>query len=51
MRPAGEISQALLTAAMDLVRDAGRQRRGPTLQEMAHHACVGIRPLAARCPT
>jgi hypothetical protein len=47
LRPAGQISQALLTAAMDLVRDEGGQRRGPTLQEMAHHACVGIQ--AARC--
>jgi hypothetical protein len=42
MRPAGEISQALLTAAAHLVRNEDGQRRGATLQELAHHACVGI---------
>lgn len=42
MRPPGEISAAILGAAVALVRDEGGQRRGPTLQELAHHACVGI---------
>lgn len=46
MRPAGEISMALLAAAQDLVRVdvvGGEQvLRGPTLQELAHHACVGL---------
>lgn len=41
MRPAGEISMAILGAAAHLVREEGGQRRGPTLQELAHHACVG----------
>lgn len=42
MRPAGEISTAILTAATRLVREEAGQRRGPTLQELAQHACVGI---------
>jgi hypothetical protein len=41
MRPAGEISTAILGAAERLVRDEGGQRRGPTMQELARHACVG----------
>lgn len=41
MRPAGEISQAILTAACELVREECGQRRGPTLKELAAHACVG----------
>lgn len=36
MRPAGEISQALIQAARDLARDG----RGATLAELAHRACV-----------
>lgn len=42
MRPVGEISAAILTSATQLAREEGGQRRGPTLQELAHHACVGI---------
>lgn len=41
MRPSGEISTAILTAATHLVREEAGQRRGPTLQELAQHACVG----------
>ena len=37
MRPAGEISQALIKAARELRTSAG----GATLQEMADRACVG----------
>ena len=37
MRPAGEVSQALLQAARDLHLPG----RGATLQEMADRACVG----------
>ncbi len=36
MRPAGEISQALLQAA----RELAHQGRGATLVELAEHACV-----------
>ncbi len=36
MRPAGEVSQALIQAARELARDG----RGPTLAEMASKACV-----------
>lgn len=36
MRPAGEISQALIQAARDLARDG----RGATLAELASRACV-----------
>jgi hypothetical protein len=42
MRPLGQISTALLSAADKLAYEVGGQRRGPTLQEMAHHAQVGI---------
>jgi hypothetical protein len=44
MRPAGEISAAIMQAASDLERvdDAG-VRHGPTLRELAHKACVGTR--------
>ena len=38
MRPAGEVRLALLSAACEL---AVPGVRGPTLQEMAHRACVG----------
>jgi len=36
MRPAGEITQALLRAAKELARS----ERGATLTELAQHACV-----------
>lgn len=36
MRPAGEISQALIQAARDLATSG----RGATLAELAHRACV-----------
>lgn len=42
MRPAGEVRQALLRAAEALVQPD----RGPTLQELAAQACVGM--VAAR---
>jgi hypothetical protein len=46
VRPAGEISTAILTAAarlarVELVGDE-QVRRGPTLRELAHSACVGM---------
>lgn len=41
MRPAGEISTAILTAAADLAREESGQRRGPTVRELLQHACVG----------
>lgn len=46
MRPAGEIRVAILKAAERLVRveqvDGVQVRRGPTLRELAHDACVGV---------
>lgn len=42
-RPLGEIHSALLQA----VRELETPDRGPTLREMAHRACVGIK--AAQC--
>jgi len=38
MRPAGEVRQALLTAAATLATP----ERAPTVREMAHHAGVGL---------
>lgn len=38
MRPAGDISKALLQA----VEKLATPERGPTLQEVAHAACVGV---------
>lgn len=38
MRPAGEVRQALLQAAEALAQPG----RGPTLQELAAKACVGL---------
>lgn len=40
MRPAGEISLALLKAARDLARQVDGQRKGATLAELAARACV-----------
>src|SRR4051812_24938676 len=42
MRPVGEINTAILVAAARLVREEAGQRRGATLQELAHSACVGL---------
>lgn len=41
MRPAGEIHQALLKAAGELVALAKSPSKGPTLAEIADRACVG----------
>ncbi len=38
MRPPGEVRQALLQAAAELATPD----HGPTLQELAHRACVGL---------
>lgn len=38
MRPVGEVRAALLQACAALAR----HDRGPTLREMAEHACVGV---------
>jgi hypothetical protein len=42
MRPAGEVRQALLQAAIDLATHEGGELRGATLQEIAHRARVAI---------
>lgn len=42
MRPLGEISEAILAAAAHLVREVDGEQRGPTLQELAKQACVGV---------
>lgn len=42
MRPVGEISTAILSAAEHLTKEEGGERRGHTLQELAQEACVGI---------
>lgn len=41
MRPAGEVRQALIQAARDVVADLGLPNRGATLAELAARACVG----------
>jgi hypothetical protein len=43
MRPAGEVRQALLQAAGDLVYVEDGRPRGPTLQELAARAQVGAK--------
>lgn len=43
MRPSGEIRQALLQAAGELTFQEDGRQRGPTLQEMAAKAQVGVR--------
>jgi len=52
MRPAGEIRQALIQAARDVVAELGLQDkgigRGATLAELADRSCVG-RDAARRC--
>ena len=53
MRPAGEIRQALIQAARDVVArdvvaDLGLPNRGATLAELADRSCVG-RDAARRC--
>lgn len=48
MRPAGEIRQALIQAARDVVADLGMPNRGATLAELADRSCVG-RDAARRC--
>lgn len=48
MRPAGEIRQALIHAARDVVADLGLPNRGATLAELADRSCVG-RDAARRC--
>lgn len=45
MRPAGEVRQALLDAALQLVPPAVRQdphAPRPTMREIAYRACVGV---------
>lgn len=46
MRPAGEVSQALLQAAMDLATE----QRAPTQRELAMHAQVGFRAARLTVP-
>jgi hypothetical protein len=41
MRPAGEVRQALIQAARDVVADLGQPNRGATLAELAERSCVG----------
>lgn len=41
MRPAGEIRQALIKAARDVVADLSMPNRGATLAELADRSCVG----------
>lgn len=46
MRPAGDVRQALIQAAREVVAELGQQdsaggRRGATLAELAARACVG----------
>lgn len=41
MRPAGEIRQALMKAARDVVAELGQPNRGATLAELADRSCVG----------
>jgi len=48
MRPTGEIRQALIQAARDVVADLGQPNRGATLAELADRSCVG-RDAARRC--
>jgi hypothetical protein len=48
MRPAGEIRQALIQAAHDVVAELGMPNRGATLAELADRSCVG-RDAARRC--
>lgn len=48
MRPAGEVRQALIQAARDVVADLGMPNRGATLAELADRSCVG-RDAARRC--
>ena len=48
MRPAGEIRQALIQAARDVVAELGQPNRGATLAELADRSCVG-RDAARRC--
>ena len=48
MRPAGEIRQALIQAAREVVKDLGMPNRGATLAELADRSCVG-RDAARRC--
>jgi hypothetical protein len=43
MRPPGEISVAILSAAERLAREVDGQRHGPTLQELARAAQVATR--------
>lgn len=44
MRPVGEISLAIMRAASELAHvDADGAAHGPTLRELAHKACVGMR--------
>lgn len=47
MRPPGEIRQALIDAAHQLVAELGRPNGGATLAELAARSCVGRD--AARC--
>ena len=42
MRPAGEIRQALIQAARDVVAELGQPNRGATLAELANRSCVGL---------
>lgn len=48
MRPAGEVRQALMEAARELVKELGQPSRGPTLAEMSARAQVG-RDAARQC--
>lgn len=48
MRPAGEIRMALLQAAADMAHIADGRERGPTMQELAARAQVGVK---AACTT
>lgn len=43
MRPPGEFSIAILSAAERLAHEVDGHRRGPTLQELAHAAQVATR--------
>ncbi len=47
MRPTGDVHQALLRAATDMAAVVEGRLRGPTLQELAERAQVGLK--AAHC--